>query len=606
MLTSTARRPALAVALLLAVGAASLLTVPAASASSSENAATVRSFVADYYLDRDDEGRSTLRTVETIVMDFPIGAGEHGPLRFLVDGYQGHPTDLELLAVTDEVETPLTYETEYEDGYLGLKIGDAEIEVEGERTYVISYLQHNVTLFPSDSDYNEFNWDINGTEWQIPFDSVVARVHIPTELAASLTGSNACYSGPLGGQAECDSQTISETEGELVYEARASSLAPNETLTVAIGFEPQTFVPRETSPFGLALAAEILFSALAVLIGIVTLARRRTVFADGRGRPTIVAEYLPPKGVSVLESAVVMSATKKAVAAQLIDLAVRKTIRIIETPDEGLFSKKPGYTLELLDPARLAADEARLAAAFFGSSLNAGDTQKLAKSDTALSKEVYAAMQAFKASPTAKANYKKVKFSARFVPFFFGVGATALSFFLLMSIVADARDVLIPLLVFMPALIAAVVILATVFRTPLSDRGAELRDHLKGLRLYIQVAEKDRIRILQSPEGAERTPVDTADRGVMLKLYERVLPYAVLFDEEKQWAKTLGEYYDQEQPEWYSGTSAFSAGVFAAGISSVSSFTTASYSGTSSSSSSGSSGGGSSGGGGGGGGGGSW
>ena len=600
------RRPAIALALVLAVAAPVLAAAPAVHASSLENAATVRSFEADYYLDRDDEGRSTLRTVETIVMDFPVGAGEHGPLRYLVQDYEGHPTDLELESVVDENGDPWNYETESEDGYFSLRIGDADVEVEGERTYVISYTQQNVTLFPDDAETNEFYWDVNGTQWQIPFDSVVARVHIPTDLASSLTGTTACYSGPLDGQALCDAESTTEGDGEVVYEAQASDLAPEETLTFAIGFEAQTFVPRETSPFGLTLVFEALFTLLALVIGLVTLARRRTVFADGQGRPTIIAEYLPPKGVSVLESAVVMRTTKKAVAAALIDLAVRKVLRIIETPEEGLFTKKPSYTLELRDPAGLLPDESGLAKAFFGTSLTPGDTQKLAKSDTALSKEVYAAMQAYKASATNKKNFKKVKFSARFVPLFFGIGAVALSFFMLMALLADARDLLIPLLVFVPALFAFIVILATVFRTPLSDSGSELRDHLKGLRLYIQVAEKDRIRILQSPEGAERTPVDTADRGEMLKLYERVLPYAVLFDEEKQWAKTLGEYYDEQPPEWYSGSSAFSAGVFAAGISSVSSFTSASYSGTSSSSSSGSSGGGSSGGGGGGGGGGSW
>ena len=605
------RRPAIALALVLAVAgpllvAGPVAAAPAVHASSLENAATVRSFEADYYLDRDAEGRSTLRTVETIVMDFPAGAGEHGPLRYLVQNYEGHPTDLELESVVDESGAPWNYETEDEDGYLSLRIGDADVEVEGERTYVISYTQQNVTLFPDDADTNEFYWDVNGTQWQIPFDSVVARVHIPTELASSLTGTTACYSGPLDGQASCDAESSTEGDGEIVYEARASALAPEETLTLAIGFAAETFVPRETSPFGLTLVLEIIFTLIALVIGLVTLTRRRTVFADGRGRPTIIAEYLPPKGVSVLEAAVVMRATKKAVAAQLIDLAVRRILRIIETPEEGLFSKKPAYTLELRDPSRLAADEAGLARAFFGTSLNPGDTQKLAKSDTALSKQVYAAMQAFRASETNTANYKKVTFSARFVPLFFGVGAVALSFFMLIALLADARDFLIPLLVFVPALFAAIVIFATVFRTPLSDRGAELRDHLEGLRLYIRVAERDRIRILQSPEGAERAPVDTSDTGLMLTLYERVLPYAVLFDEEKQWAKTLGEYYDEQPPEWYSGSNAFSAGVFAAGISSVSSFTSASYSGTSSSSSSGSSGGGSSGGGGGGGGGGSW
>ncbi|MEN9621196.1 MAG: hypothetical protein RL499_1389, partial [Actinomycetota bacterium] len=68
-------------------------------------------------------------------------------------------------------------------------------------------------------------------------------------------------------------------------------------------------------------------------------------------------------------------------------------------------------------------------------------------------------------------------------------------------------------------------------------------------------------------------------------------------------AKQLGEFYTEgETPGWYSSTRAFSIGSFAAGVGSVSSTLSSSYSG--SSSSGGSSGGGSSGGGGGGGGGG--
>ena len=595
------RRPAIALALLLAVAGPAMVVPTAAHASSTENAATVRSFEADYYLDRDGDGRSTLRTVETIVMDFPVGAGEHGPLRYLVEDYDGHPTGIELESVVDETGEPWDYETESEDGYYSLRIGDEDVEVEGQRTYIISYTQQNVTLFPDDADTNEFYWDVNGTQWAIPFDSVVARVHLSDDLAASLNGITACYSGPLDGEAGCDSESTTQSDGGTVYEATASSLAPGETLTVAIGFEPDTFVPRETSPFGIPFVIEIVASLVALLLGLVTFARRRTVFADGKGRPTIIAEYLPPKGVSVMEASFVLRITKKAVAAQLIDLAVRRAIRIIEMP-----GTKPGYVLEVVDATGLAGDERRIATAFLGETLQPGATKQLAKTDAALSKEVYTAVQAIGSSEASKSNFSRVPFSARFIPLLFGVGSAILALIMFIGIVADAREFLLPLLVLVPALLGAVMIFATVFRVPLSDRGAELRDHLKGLRLYIQVAEKDRIRMLQSPEGAERTPVDTTDRGMMLTLYERVLPYAVLFDEETQWAKTLGEYYDEQPPDWYSGSSTFSAGVFAAGISSVASFTSASYSGTASSSSSGSSGGGSSGGGGGGGGGGSW
>jgi uncharacterized membrane protein len=106
--------------------------------------------------------------------------------------------------------------------------------------------------------------------------------------------------------------------------------------------------------------------------------------------------------------------------------------------------------------------------------------------------------------------------------------------------------------------------------------------------------------MLQSPQGAERVPVDTTDPRVMLRLYESLLPYAVVFGQEKQWAKELAVLYGEgNSPAWYSGSSgSFNAAAFSAGIGSLST------SASSSSSSGGSGGGGSAGGGGGGGGGG--
>jgi uncharacterized membrane protein len=93
----------------------------------------------------------------------------------------------------------------------------------------------------------------------------------------------------------------------------------------------------------------------------------------------------------------------------------------------------------------------------------------------------------------------------------------------------------------------------------------------------------------------------------VLKLNERLLPYAVLFGLEREWSRELASLYEQTgtAPDWYAGRSAFNAGVFSGAVHSFSSASSASWSGSSSSSSSsGSGGGGSSGGGGGGGGGG--
>ena len=141
---------------------------------------------------------------------------------------------------------------------------------------------------------------------------------------------------------------------------------------------------------------------------------------------------------------------------------------------------------------------------------------------------------------------------------------------------------------------------------PLTDKGLGLRRYLDGLKMYIKVAETERLKMLQSPEGAQKVGVSANDPAQLVKLYERVLPYAVLFGEEKEWNKQIGSYYEStgSSPDWYSGHGVFNAAVFSSAMSSFA--TSASYTSASSSTSGGSSGGGSSGGGGGGGGGGGW
>ena len=121
------------------------------------------------------------------------------------------------------------------------------------------------------------------------------------------------------------------------------------------------------------------------------------------------------------------------------------------------------------------------------------------------------------------------------------------------------------------------------------------------------LGEQERLQVLQSPQGADKTPVDISDTAQIVRLYERVLPYAVLFGLEKEWAKVLEVHYGETgaSPSWYHGTSAFNAAMLGSAISGFSSSAVSSFAPPSSSSGSGfSSGGGFSGGGFGGGGGG--
>jgi uncharacterized membrane protein len=75
-------------------------------------------------------------------------------------------------------------------------------------------------------------------------------------------------------------------------------------------------------------------------------------------------------------------------------------------------------------------------------------------------------------------------------------------------------------------------------------------------------------------------PIDTNDRIAVVKLYEKLLPYAVLFGNEKEWAAVLGRFYEETgvQPDWYSGSTAFNVAYFSVAIDSVSSSTDSSFS----------------------------
>lgn len=589
-----------AVAAVLTVGGALVSSAPA---SAGVEDFTFDSFTADYHLDVDEQGHSTLTTVETLVARFPDFDQNQGVLRYLPEDYQGHPTDLVVQSVVDENGNPRPWSADSEDGFLVLKLGREGTYVHGVQTYVITYTQRNVTQYFANTNADEFYWDTNGTGWRQPFGTLTARVHVPAALASRLTGDAACYRGQYGSTDTCAIERTDEPGG-VVLTMHEADIAPYENVTFAIGFQPGTFTERDSSYFaaGLPAVAQPLSIAVSVLALIWAIVLRRSTLAHGKGRPTIIAEYQPPKGVSPLFASVVLNRTTKGAAAQLVDFAVHRRMRIIENPDTGFFSKTT-YTLQLLDARGLQGPELNLAQAVFGYRLQPGAAYTMRSQDTTLSQQVRAVLAASKAQANQYGIFKRGVAGRVWLPILLAILGGVGGIFFGVMLLDSAFGGVLPFLLMAPGIVLALIVFGLTSRKPLTDKGAELRDHLEGLRLYIRLAEADRLRVLQSPQGAERTPVAVDDPREVLKLNEKLLPYAVLFGLEKEWAAELSRYYVDESPDWYTGSSAFNAAMFASSISSISSTAASSMSG-SSSSSGGSSGGGSSGGGGGGGGGG--
>jgi uncharacterized membrane protein YgcG len=582
------------------------------------------SFDAIYELSRDDGGRSQLHTVETLVAVFPEYDQNRGIRRALVTDYKGHSTSIDIVSVTDGNGVPRSYEVSGDGAFTMVTIAVPQGQyVHGEQTYVIEYTQSDVTSTETDLadgvTRDEFYWDTNGTGWAQPFGEVSATVRVHADLVPGLTGEAFCYYGYDGTSDQC----AIDTDGDGEFSATVRDLFAYQNMTVVVSFEQGTFAG---APFWAYVPILPLIAAALVLFGLIFALVVRFVFwRDARGRGIVIAQYEPPAGLSMMLAANIVGHPKKGMAATIVDLAVQKNLRIIEH-DQG-WSKVFG--VQKLSSADLAPDEQRVMGALFSINpfsmggllpglknlLSLGgstpppeadsgtEVRWLTKGDTVLGQQVVALTKSIEREAEAGGLRRKPSWR----PMLIVVGSMVLAGILLIAQTIFGGESEISIITGVVGLNAVpwIAIFAAgllVRRRPLTTKGAELREHLEGLREFIRVAEADRLQMLQSVSGAER--ISTSDTTAIIKIYEKLLPYAVIFGLEKQWAEEIAKYYDTNPPDWYSGSSGFHVAAFSAGLASLSSNVSTSYSGSSGSSSSGGGGGGGSSGGGGGGGGG--
>ena len=577
---------------------------------------TFDSFDADYTLSREANGTSNLQVVETIVARFPDFDQNRGIIRAIPDDYDGVPLNTSVQTVTDQNGTSVPFETSYTGGFVELALG-TDAFVQGVQTYVISYTQQNVVRSFADTNADEFYWDVNGTGWPQPFGQVTATVRIGEQVAASLTENTACYVGAFGENEQCAIEgAVAETAGERRFTSVATNLGPLETLTVSIGFEPDTFLtpeptpqpePQPIPPWLQLLSGSLGLASIGALIAAIVSRVRAGTGAKGRG--VIIAEYSEPAGIDILQSAHLLSRSSSGVPAAIVRLAVRKNLRILAYAVEA---DGAPYTLQYLTNDRADALDLRLLKVIFGGKLVAGELKQYGTYDSTLatgledlSKSAKTSLepQGFQRKPTGR-GFAALMMLAQVVLVFLGIGVVVLSVALFTNV--SALVVFSVVGAFFGIFIAAVLM----FRpAQLTEKGREAKDFLEGMKLYLTVAEEERLRVLQSPQGAER--IDVGNNLELVKLYEKLLPWAVLWGVEDQWMRELELRVASldEAPDWFIGRNGFEVSIFSTALRGMNTTVTAptaswSSSGSGSSFSGGSFGGGFSGGGGGGGGGG--
>lgn len=591
---------------------------------------TIDSFEADYSLGTDDrQGSLTVR--EQLTVEFTDS--NHGILRALPKQYNSMPQHLHILAVSrDGITEP--YTTYSSNGNLVLKIGNADKTITGLHHYQLDYKVTNVMRFVNNKA--ELDWNVNGNDWRQPFQHVTARLHVPASLKGKLTDER-CFTGVSGSpNSDC---LVANTMDTTSY-TTTRTLQPGETLTIngtlPTGYFSKPGLMDRWDDYGRQVITALILPILALMLAGSAWYRHGR---DAKGRGTIVPEYGPPADLRPAEIDVLLhnKLGKNAVSATIIDLAIRKYLRLEESVDDGIlgFGKHKNYSLIRLatPPAgALQGYEAQIFAGIFGDSDEPGLEEAVTKINTLLQSKSNVLSKIYqsaaknilpKAEPTAVGEkvemislrnhfYKTLEKVQKSIPqsltsrgFFTKNPASVGKLWLglgLLIIFGSFYLIQFSLVMLISGISAGLILL--IFGTLMpsrTPRGAAVKDAAEGLKLYLNTAEKDRIAMLQSP-SAPYAP-QTGEPVKTVELFEKLLPYAMVLGVEKQWAGQFQDIYTTP-PEWYNGNwSTFNALYLADSLSDSMSAMNSSFAAPSSS---GSGSGGSAGGGGGGGGGGGW
>jgi len=521
----------------------------------------------------------------------------------------------------------------------------------GEYTYTITYKTSRQLGFFK--DFDELYWNVTGNGWNFVIDNVEAVVELPpgAEILQS-----AGYTGRFGEKGQAY-ETSYDENGNMIFNT-TRRLMPKEGLTIALAW-PKGIVVEPTTSDKLNYmwkdnrSTAMAFFGLSVLVAFYIIAW----FKVGRDpeRGTIIPLFSPPKWVSPASTRLIMrmgSLDDKLFAVAVVNMAVKGYLTIEEDEDEEFTLEKTGE-----GEARLSGGESKIARKLFGSrnkiTLEQSNHKKIGGAKKELQKylmkdarnkyfilnsgyflvgaaitiltlagvvmgardlglavfmSVWLSLWTFACfflGLNVIRAWRGVTQSSGFIvtrgagaigatlfalPFFAGEGFGLWAFSQAVSPLAAATLVLI---IFVNALFYHLLKAPTL-------SGRRLMDEIEGFRLYLSVAEQERLNILNPPE---KTP----------ELFEKYLPYALALDVEHEWSEQFASVLAAVasdggyRPSWYTGRSWRTRDMSGFASSLGKSFTGAiSSASTAPGSSSGSGGGGSSGGGGGGGGGGGW
>jgi uncharacterized membrane protein YgcG len=577
-----------------------LLLAAARPASAAEH---ILSFVSDVTVERSGD----LDVTETIVVDARGEQIRRGIVRDFPTTYRradGTPVvvGFEVSSVTRDGRSE-TWTTEKLANGVRIRIGRADtLLTVGMHEYVIKYrTTRQIGYF---SDFDELYWNATGTGWTLPIDVAEARISLPGLVPFRQT---AFYTGAQGATGK-DAAIISEQPGRIVFRT-TKPLPAYQGLTVAAAWQKGILDPprgpgmldRAGTWIHDTIVASWVFRHLPLVMALIGLPLVLAYYVYAwiklggvPRRGTVIPLFAPPEGMSAAATRYVrrMEFDDKTFTAALLELAVNGHLKLVETKKrisiEQCYGGKPvGYAEEVAEKRLFHSDRriplTRSSARELGGAIGGlqGALRKAYDNVTFQANTRWAVrgllaclavMVAVVAAnwsrdgevfaPTVFALVVAVPllmlgftvlmrgWSARglswVICMIMGLVLTGLGLraahWILFAHQPDWSEVLPSAAAF--ALSPLAVFAFALFKMP-TQAGRKVMDAIEGFRLYLGVAEEDRLQAFYPPK---KTP----------ELFEKYLPYAVALDVENAWARRFESVLENATIEpteqvWYLG-----------------------------------------------------
>ena len=471
---------------------------------------------------------SSLNITETIDYNFGLESS-HGiyrdiPVKYS-RGVNAYDLRITQIQVTDGSGQPYKFSISHSGSNLRVKIGDPDVLLSGVHIFKIGYtVGRALNYFP---DHDELYWNAVGANWDVPIQKASAQVVLPATVNQSQIQS-ACYKGVTGAtSADCTAvasgNTVSFATGEVL---------PGENFTIVTGW-PKGVVtaPSDWQKLWDTIRDNLIY-LLPLVVFILMFLLWEKYGRDPKSALPVVAQYeapdhLTPSELGFLERD---SLADHHIVADLIYLATQGYLQIERIPKQGMFGSDD-YKLTKLRP------ETELTNAF--------DKNLLKHLFDMGSNEVLLSSLRSKAKISKNSFLPKLLSGALVEKGYYSKDPTAVRMQYMVS-----GGLMVFLLVYIlghflsgASFIAIIISIGIFFlfgwlMPRKTQKGADTSQLGKGLKLYLSVAEKDRLDFHNDPA---KDP----------KVFEKLLPYAIAYDVSKQWAKKFEGLFDY-QPSWYS------------------------------------------------------